>query len=229
MPSRDLRIEAARFKRRPEIALDKVAHVLAGPFAGGELLVGHRLVLHVHLPDRHALLRVRLDEFDEVRCIRAQDLVLHADRAEVIGRLRLHPDRRAPRRAEHEEVLLALQRFPDERDRIRLVAVDVEMLELEVVLHLVAGVPLHAEVVRADRHAAVIEVAVLRAEDLIHHGLAVRLGERLERVPAELVEAAAEALHGLRVAAGRLERILILRPGADGPRLPAVSLCAFDV
>ena len=91
------------------------------------------------------------------------------------------------------------------------------MLKLEVVLHLVAGVPLHAEVVRADRHAAVIEVAVLRAEDLIHHGLAVRFGERLERVPAELVEAAAEALHGLRVAAGRLERILILRPGADGP------------
>ena len=32
----------------------------------------------------------------------------------------------------------------------------------------------------------------------------------------------AEALHSLRVAAGRLERILILRPGADGPRLPAV-------
>ena len=110
------------------------------------------------------------------------------------------------------------------RNEHALVALDGETLHLEVAGVLVQAVPVRRVVRGPDGDAAEVEpAAVGRIEQRLHHGGADAFIEAAKRDPAELVEAAAEALPRL-VALAREREGGVRRVGGLGVGLPLLPV-----
>jgi hypothetical protein len=181
-----------------------VAQVHAGIFARVAVL---GLVLQRDGVDRDAGAPVVLDEAHEVARVRVVDprIVLEAPADErVVG---LHPRGRAPRRGHHLQVRVQPQRLAQERQDLRAVVGDREVLQAEVGPprgDVVVGVVRARDEVRgAHRLAQVAESeAAARVEERTHDRVAVgRMGEQMAR---GVGDRGAEALDAL-VGAGRID------------------------
>jgi hypothetical protein len=216
-------------EERSQVVPDEVAQLGAAPEGRGELLVGVGLVLDVDLRDGDAVRAVSADELREVESVGVEDGLLHAHAAVVVGLRPLHPRGRAPGRGEELQVGTDRHRGLDVGDEDPLVTRDRKVLHRVVVLGLVQAVPLEGVVVGADRHPAEAETqAVLGVEDLVEHHPSLRLAQPGERLPAVLVEAAAEALDPLEPGREQLEIRLAGGLGRDSPLLPAGRLRGRD-
>jgi len=120
----------------------------------------------------------------------------------------------------------------DERDEVRLVARDAEIGHGIIAGRFIKRIPVQGKVVRAHANAAEVEVAAVRIEQRLQGYCALVVVQRLQRLPAEFVEASAEAVHGL-VEGLRFELHevwSVARPArnADGPFFPRVRCRAAN-
>ena len=82
---------------------------------------------------------------------------------------------------------------------------DGEMLHLIIAVGLVIAIPMIGEIIGADRRTIEGEVHLIRAEQFLDDLITLLLGDRLQRKPAKLVEAAAEAAQCLIFIAVKLQ------------------------
>ena len=125
--------------------------------------------------------------------------------AVVVGLRALHPGGRGPRAGEQLHVRLPFLGTVDVRDERLLVAFHGEVLHVVVAVDLVIAVPVVGEVVGAHGRAVEREVHLLGIEELLDDLVAFRLGDGLQRQPAEFVEAAAETAQRLVFVAVELQ------------------------
>ena len=228
----DLRVDPGLAERPPDrddqLCLLRHGQVHAGIATRVAVL---RLVLHRHGVHRHAGPLVVLDELDEVARVGGVDAGIVDQPSADQRPVRLHPCRRAPWRADHLQPRVERQRLAQERQDLRTVVRDREAAHVVVRLarrQVVVGVEVAGhEVRRAHRLAQERQaVAVGRAEQAPHGGVAGPAIEPIEHVGRGVRDRGAEAVHRLvRAARVDADREVL---GAAGSELGRAAIAQFQ-
>ena len=198
-------VKTSLLKSRSKIIADEHFERFGIPQRTRELLIGEHLILHMQLVHGNAMLGISLNVLDEILRIRLQILRSLHQTAIVVSLRTLHPRRRAPRAGEQLHVRLPFLRAMNIRNQRLLIMLDGEMLHLVIAVGLVIAIPMIGEIIGADRRTIEGEVHLIRAEQFLDDLIAFFLDDRLQRKPAKLVEAAAEAAQRLIFVAVKLQ------------------------
>ncbi len=206
----DLGLQPCRAQPRSECVdhCDLLAHwhVHAGIAAGVAVL---RLVLHGDRVDRHSGALIGLEELHEIAGVGGIDRGVVDEPAADERLVGLHPGRRTPWRGDDLEVGVVRQGGSQQRQDLRAVVPDAEVLQRVVGLtgrHVVVGVVVALDEVRGahrlpeDGQA----VAVGGAEQVAHRRGAGRGVEPVEHLRGRVGDRGAEPDHAL-VGAGRVD------------------------
>ena len=203
----ELGAQAGALELRPErldqlrLLADRHVHARVGV-----RLAVLRLVLERERVDRDARALVGAHELDEVARVRVVD-ARRVDQPAADERLvRLHPRRRAPRRAHHLELRVERERAAQQRQDLLAVVRDREVPQAVVRLagrHVVVGVVRTLDEV-GGAHRLAQERELVVGEQAAHRGLALRLAQAVEDARARVGDRGAEAVHRL-VAPARVD------------------------
>ena len=153
----------------------------------------------------NAMLGISLNVLDEILRICLKILRRLHQTTIVISLRTLHPCRRAPRAGEQLHVRLPFLRAMNIRNQRLLIMLDGEMLHLIIAVGLVIAIPMIGEIIGTDRRTIEGEVHLIRAEQFLDDLITFLFSNRLQRKPAKLVEAAAEATQCLIFIAIKLQ------------------------
>ena len=205
----DLRLDPGALERTPDrhdqlrLLGDRQVHarIAARPPVLWLVLDGHRV-------DGHAEAAVLAHEADEVARVRLVDPRVVDQPAADQRAVRLHPGRRAPRRADHLQLRIEPQRLAQQRQDLAPVVVDREAAHAVVRpagREVVVGVVLAGhEVRRAHRLAQDGEAVAVAAEQALHGRVAPPAVEPVEDVGGRVRDRRAEPVHPL-IGAARVD------------------------
>ena len=194
----DFRRRVGALQQRAQMIAHELNFVFLAPDARrhAPVLVGVQFVLRRYRLHRHALRRIRLQEFQEILRVAGQIKFPHRTaQHRIVG---LHPARRRPRRRQQKYFRIFFSRLANHRQNVFAVVLDRKPFQIRIGFPVVVAVQLGRVIARAHAHPAKIQSHFRRVEHFVQQLPPYSRRQLVEHVARRVGERAAESLNLLK-------------------------------